>query len=120
MEALLIQASSSFGLCQMACVFKARILNPQFHRSGNPKGVAGFKILTEFKSHNRTERDSQGVGRDILIPKKLFLERCGQFPVTQLTSGEMVDFRKTRFHPKKIAAKVERCEFDLVKISCFS
>ena len=24
-----------------------------------------------------------------------------QFPVTQLSSGEMVDFRKTRFHPKK-------------------
>ena len=53
------------------------------------------------KSHNRTERDSQGVGRDILISKKLFLEPCGQFPVTQLTSGEIVDFRKTRLHPKK-------------------
>ena len=37
----------SFVLCQMACVFKARI-NPQFHRSGNLKGVAGFKILTEL------------------------------------------------------------------------
>ena len=24
-----------------------------------------------------------------------------QFPVTQLTSGEVVDFRETRFHPKK-------------------
>ena len=24
-----------------------------------------------------------------------------QFPVTQLTSGEVVDFRKTRFHPQK-------------------
>ena len=24
-----------------------------------------------------------------------------QFPVTQLTSGEVVDFRKTRFHPPK-------------------
>ena len=43
------------------------------------------------KSHNRTERDSQGVGRDILISKKLFLELCGQFPVTKLTSGEIVD-----------------------------
>ena len=29
------------------------------------------------KSHNRTERDSQGVGQDILISKKLFLELCG-------------------------------------------
>ena len=28
-------------------------------------------------NHNRTERDSQGVGRDILISKKLFLELCG-------------------------------------------
>ena len=73
-----------------------------------------------FKSHNRTERDPQGVGRDILIPKKLFLELCGQFPVTQLTSAEIVDFRKTRFHPKKMVAKVERCDFDMVKISCFS
>ena len=72
------------------------------------------------KSHNRTERESQGIGRDILIRKKLFLEPCGQFPVTQLISGEMADFRKTRFHPKKMAAKVERCDFDMVKISCFS
>ena len=43
---LLIQAVS-FGLCQMACVFKARI-NPQFHRPGNLKEVAGFKLLTEL------------------------------------------------------------------------
>ena len=44
-----------------------------------------------------------------------------QFPVTQLTSGEVVDFRKTRFHPpKKMAAKVEQCDFDMVKLSCFS
>ena len=38
--------ASSFGLCQMACVFKTRI-NFQFHRPCNLKGVAGFKILTE-------------------------------------------------------------------------
>ena len=36
----------------------------------------GIKI-SSAKSHNRTERDTQGVGRDILIPKKLFLELCG-------------------------------------------
>ena len=46
MEALLFQASS-FRLCEMACVLKARI-NPQFHRPGNLKGVAGFNILTEL------------------------------------------------------------------------
>ena len=46
MEALLIEASS-FGVCQMASVSKARI-NPQFHRPGNIKGVAGFKILTKI------------------------------------------------------------------------
>ena len=34
-------------------------------------------LLPDVKSHNRTERDSQGVGRDILISKKLFLELCG-------------------------------------------
>ena len=44
-EALLIWASS-FGLCHMACAFKARI-NRQFHRPGNLKRAAGFKILTE-------------------------------------------------------------------------
>ena len=43
-----------------------------------------------------------------------------QFPVTQLTSGEVEDFRETRFHPKKMAAKVEQCDFDMVKLSCFS
>ena len=36
-----------FGLCQMACVFKAGI-NPQLHRPGNFKGVLGFKIVTEL------------------------------------------------------------------------
>ena len=36
---------SSFGLCQMACVFKPRI-NPKFKRPGNLKGVAGFKKQT--------------------------------------------------------------------------
>ena len=39
--------ASSFGLCQMACVFKAGN-NPQFHRACNLKGVAAFKILAEL------------------------------------------------------------------------
>ena len=34
-------------------------------------------MFTFVKSHNRTERESKGVGRDILISKKLFLELCG-------------------------------------------
>ena len=34
-------------------------------------------MFTFIKSHNRTERESKGVDRDILIPKKLFLELCG-------------------------------------------
>ena len=41
-----------------------------------------------------------------------------QFPVSHMTSGEVVHFRETRFHPKKMAAKVE--QRDLVKLSCFS
>ena len=36
-----------------------------------------FDEFLTGKSHNRTERETQGVGRDILIPKKLFLELCG-------------------------------------------
>ena len=37
-----------------------------------------FAITCTFvKSHNRTERESKDVGRDILISKKLFLELCG-------------------------------------------
>ena len=32
--------------------------------------------IINSKSHNRTERESKGVGRDILISKKLFLELC--------------------------------------------
>ena len=32
--------------------------------------------FTLVKSHNRTERESKDVGRDILISKKLFLELC--------------------------------------------
>ena len=48
------------------------------------------------KSHNRTERESQGVGRDILIPKKLFLELYVDH--AKAVSGELVDFRKTPFN----------------------
>ena len=42
--------------------------------------LLSFRAVCKFgriKRHNRTERDTQGVGRDILIPKKLFLELCG-------------------------------------------
>ena len=35
----------------MACVLKERI-NPQFHRPGNLKGVAGFKVLTSYTHRN--------------------------------------------------------------------
>ena len=52
-------------------------------------------INTLIKSHNRTERDSQGVSRDILISKKLFLELADH---AKTVSGKLVDFRKTRFH----------------------
>ena len=41
--------------------------------------------IINSKSHNRTERESKGVGRDILISKKLFLGLCrasGKFPVS--------------------------------------
>ena len=33
--------------------------------------------FTLVKSHNRTERESKDVGRDILMSKKLFLQLCG-------------------------------------------
>ena len=39
--------------------------------------LSSHTFMSLDKSHNRTERDTQGVGRDILIPKKLFLELCG-------------------------------------------
>ena len=58
-EALLIQASS-FGLCEMASVFKARI-NPELHRPVNLKGVAGFKIVIElyrYKCRSRSHTTS--------------------------------------------------------------
>ena len=47
MQAFLIKASS-FGLCEMASVFKAR-MNRQSNRPGNLKGVAGFKNQAELK-----------------------------------------------------------------------
>ena len=45
-QAFLIKASS-FALCEMAIVFRARI-NPQSNRPGNLKGVAGFKNQAEL------------------------------------------------------------------------
>ena len=38
-----------FSLCQMACVFKARI-NSQFDRAGNLKGVAGLRKKKKKKT----------------------------------------------------------------------
>ena len=46
MQAFLIKACS-FGLCEMASVFKART-NPQSNRPGNLKKVAGFKNQDEL------------------------------------------------------------------------
>ena len=45
---------------------------PKILKQYNNTKHSSIKI-TPVKSHNRTERDSQGVGRDILISKKLFL-----------------------------------------------
>ena len=53
-----------------------------------------FFVLTELpynilvKSHNRTERESKGVGRDILIFRTMRTTRK-QFPVNWLTSGRL-------------------------------
>ena len=47
MQAFLIRASS-FGLCEIASVFKAR-MNLQSNRPANLKGVAGFKSQAELK-----------------------------------------------------------------------
>ena len=44
--------------------------------------------FSKSKSHNRTERDSQGVGRDILIFRTMRTTRK-QFPVNWLTSGRL-------------------------------
>ena len=58
---------SENGLC-MACDLRLRLV---FILAEKKEGIRFVK------SHNRTERDTQGVGRDILSPKKLFLELCG-------------------------------------------
>ena len=44
----------------------------------NAKQTCYIRIYIQVnKSHNRTERESKGVGLDILISKKLFFELCG-------------------------------------------
>jgi len=47
------------------------------------------------RDYNNTERESTGVGQDILISKKLFLFYFFIFEVTD--SSNLVDFRKTNF-----------------------
>ena len=49
---------------------------PKILKQYNNTKHSSIKI-TPVKSHNSTERDSQGVGRDILISKELILELCG-------------------------------------------
>ena len=46
MQAFLVKASS-FGLCEMASVFKER-MNPQSNRPANLEGVAGFMNQAEL------------------------------------------------------------------------
>ena len=52
-----------------------------------------MKFSTIVKSQNRTERESKGVGRDILISKKVIFRTMRttrkQFPVNRLTSGRL-------------------------------
>ena len=41
--------ASSFGLCQMVCVFsKQQLILTKFNRPGNFKGMTGFRKLTEL------------------------------------------------------------------------
>ena len=55
----------------------------------NQLNIARSETSSKGKSHNRTERDSQGVGRDILISKKLFLEPCGPWhPELETSVGD--------------------------------
>ena len=51
------------------------------------------------RDHNRTESESRGVGRDILISKKL-----GH---AETVSGKLVDFRKTRYHDSALQSEAE-------------
>ena len=79
------------------------------HQWAPPSVNKVFTKLLTGKSHNRTERDSQGVGRDILISKKLFLELCGpcensfrlpcRLPMKQYTSGRLAFIQK-KWRPK--------------------
>ena len=39
--------------------------------------IFATQCVNVVKNHNRTERESEGVGPDIFILKKLFLELCG-------------------------------------------
>ena len=74
-----------------------------------------YNILVE--SHNRTERESKGVGRDILIFRTMRTTRK-QFPVNWLTSGRLaftISERQSEAAStnKKMAAQVEgRCGVD--------
>ena len=51
------------------------------------------------RDHNRTESESRGVSRDILISKKL-----GH---AETVSGKLVDFRKTRYHDSARQSEAE-------------
>ena len=60
--------------------FVSKISICLLNREKKEREIVPLKFAMHYgktKSHNRTERDTQGVGRDILIPKKLFLELCG-------------------------------------------
>ena len=74
-------------------------------------------FISFSKSHNRTERESKGVGRDILIFRTMRTTRK-QFPVNWLTSGRLaftISARQSEAAStnKKMAAQVEgRCGVD--------
>ena len=62
----------------------------------NAKQTCYIRIYIQVnKSHNRTERESKGVGLDILISKSYFQNYADH---AETVSCKLVDFRKTRFH----------------------
>ena len=79
--------ASSFGLCQMASVFKAR-MSRQSNRPGNLKGVAGFKNQAEGNVGAKVECHTASIL--IVFPTQMlqylrFVWDCG---VCSLSCGE--------------------------------
>ena len=110
MQAFLIKASS-FGLCEMASVFKAR-MNRQSNRPGNLKGALVLRIKLNYSQRNVGAKVEPHTLLILIVSPTQMLQylrfvwdcgvcslSCGEFPLNSEKATAMIDCFNTSYFP---------------------